>query len=161
CLTMYVLPWLRSCSGDRLDPGQASVALTGHPLLHENAVRLKDAENLLDVGAELRTGPDLEAPRAWQPDVDDPLDPARARRHHDHAIRQEHGLRNVMGDEQDRLPVGAPDLLEVHHGLLARERIQRAEWLVHHQEGRVVHESAADAHPLPHATRELERIGAL
>src|SRR5262245_17114580 len=127
---MYVLPWSRSCSEIEFPPRfpwTASVTLTRYALLHENAVRLKDAEDLLHVGAELRIGTDLQAPGPRQPDVDDPLDPSGARRHHHHAIRQEDGLRDVVRDEQDCLPIRAPDVLKIHHGLFSRERIERAE----------------------------------
>src|SRR5713226_9574896 len=46
---------------------------------------------------------------------------------------------------------------QVEAQLLARQRIDGGEWLVHEQEPRIVDQRAADADALPHADRELLR----
>src|SRR5262252_6437648 len=63
-----------------------------------------------------------------------------------------------MGDEQDRDLELSPEPQQIllHHR--ARLRIERAEGLVHQQDGRLVGERPRDADPLLHATRKLGRI---
>ena len=48
-----------------------------------------------------------------------------------------------------------PQALNVHRNLLARQRIERAERLVHQQHARSVHQRAADRHALPHAAGQF------
>ena len=63
-----------------------------------------------------------------------------------------------MGDQHDRLAIALPDPLQFHVHALARERIQRAEWLVHQQDLGVARQRTADAGALLHAARQLVRI---
>ncbi len=56
------------------------------------------------------------------------------------------------------LRVGEPQRLEVEAHLLARQRIERAERLVHQQQRRVVDQRARDRDALAHAARQLVRI---
>ena len=51
-----------------------------------------------------------------------------------------------------------PQRLQVDAHLLARERVERAEGLVHQQQRRVVDQRAHDRRALLHAARELARI---
>ena len=84
---------------------------------------------------------------------------ARARRHHADAVRQQRGLVERVGDQQDGGAGLAPQLeqLVAHQqpGLL----VERAERLVEQQQARPRHQGAGDAEPLAHAAGELRRIG--
>ncbi len=63
-----------------------------------------------------------------------------------------------MGNEQDGLAVGLPDVLELDIHALARERIERAERLVHQQHLGIARQRTADRGALLHATRQLVGI---
>ena len=65
---------------------------------------------------------------------------------------------HAVGDEQDGHAPLVPDLLEVEHQLVAGERIERAERLVHQELRRVVNERATERDALPHAAGELVRV---
>ena len=100
----------------------------------------------------------VEAARARQVDVDDLDDAARARPHHHDAVGQQHRFRNAVRDVQRRLAPFHPELLDVHRDLLARQRVERAERLVHHQHDRIMHERAADRDALTHAAGQFVRL---
>ena len=51
--------------------------------------------------------------------------------------------------------VFSQDPLEIEAHLLARQRIERAEWLVHHQKRRLVHQRAGDGDALLHAAGQF------
>ena len=53
----------------------------------------------------------LDAARPRQIDVDDLHDPPRPRRHHHHAVGEEHRLVDAVGDEQHGLPRAQPQRL--------------------------------------------------
>ena len=89
------------------------------------------------------------------------LDPPGPRRHHQHPVGQQHRLVDAVGDEQHRLARRQPQLLEVDPQLLAGQRVERAERLVHQQERRVVDQRAHDRGALLHAARELVRVAVL
>ena len=76
----------------------------------------------------------------------------RPRREDNDAVGEEHRLVDVVGDEDDRLSLGAPQLQELQLKALARQRVERAEGLVHQQHERIGGERAGDRHPLPHAS---------
>ncbi len=63
-----------------------------------------------------------------------------------------------MRHEQDGLLVLVPDTLQVEVQLVAGQRVERAERLVHEQQPRIVNERAADGDPLAHAAGEFERV---
>ena len=86
------------------------------------------------------------------------FDLSRPRRHDDDAVAQEYGLGNRMGDEQNRHLEFLPEAEQIEIHLIARKRVERAERLVHQQEGRIVQQGAADRDALPHAARQLMRI---
>src|SRR5579884_406923 len=87
--------------------------------------------------------------------------PPGPRRHDQHAVGEEHRLGNAVGDEQDRFPRGEPDPLQVAHHLVAGQRVEGAEGLVHQQQRRVVDQGAADRHALAHAPGQLPGVAAL
>ena len=63
-----------------------------------------------------------------------------------------------MGDEEGSLASLAPDAKQFGIHFLPRHEIERTEWLVHQQEGRVMDQGAADGGTLLHASRKLSRI---
>ena len=89
--------------------------------------------------------------------VVDLLDAAGARRHHDDAVGEQHRLVDRVRDEQHGLAGLHPQLFEIDAHLLARERIERAERLVHQQQRRIVDQRAHDRGALAHAAGELAR----
>ena len=86
-------------------------------------------------------------------------DAARPRSHHDDPVGQEDRFADVVRDEDDRLPRLLPESQEQQVHLVARERVERAEGLVHQEHGGVLRERAHDRGPLLHAARELARVG--
>ena len=86
------------------------------------------------------------------------LDAARPRRHHDDAVGEQHRLVDAVRDEHDGLARREPQRLEVDAHLLARQRIERAERLVHQQQRRIVDQRAHDRGALAHAAGQLARI---
>ena len=119
------------------------------------------AADAADVLAELRRVHHVERARPRQVDRRSSSDAARARRHHQHAVGEEHRLGDRMGDEDHGLAPLEPDALQLEVHLLARHRVERAERLVHQQHRRVVDERAHDRHALLHAAGELPRIAVL
>ena len=91
-------------------------------------------------------------------DVDDALDATGARRHDDDAVGEQHRLVDRVRDEQHRLVRCEPQRLEVEAHLLARQRVECAERLVHQQQRRVVDQRARNRHALAHSAGELVRI---
>src|SRR3954471_22952010 len=102
-----------------------------------------------------------EAPRPRQVNLHHVGDASRARREHYHAIAEEDRLADAVGDEDDGLVLGEPHLLQLDVHLVARQRVERAEGLVHQQQNRIVDQRAADRHALAHAARELRGVGLL
>ena len=95
--------------------------------------------------------------RPRQVDVVDPREPARPRRHDDDAVGEEDRLADVVRDEHDRLAALAPEPEQKQVHLVARERVERAERLVHQQHVRVLRQRADDRRALLHPARELAR----
>ena len=77
---------------------------------------------------------------------------------HDDARAEEHGLGDAVGDEHDRLLRLLPDAQQLKVHLLARQRIERAERLVHQDQLRIVDQRARDRGALLHAAGELVRV---
>ena len=107
------------------------------------------------VADEIRLFADLEMPSAAKLDRHDLLDLAGPRRHHDHAVRQEHRFADRMGDENDRLAFLARQQVEVEADLIARDGVERAERLVHQQEAGIVDQRPHDRGALVHAAGEF------
>ena len=82
-------------------------------------------------------------------------DAARPRRHDDKMRAEEQSLFDGMGDEEDLLPRTVPHVDEQFLHLLARQAVERAERLVHEQDGGVGGERAGDADALAHAARQF------
>src|SRR5450432_1499416 len=85
-------------------------------------------------------------------------DPPRSRRHHDDPRRQIRGLGDRVGDEDDRALLAPPELLQLLVEAVARDLVERAEGLVHHQQARLEGERAGDRDALLHPARQLPRV---
>ena len=104
---------------------------------------------------ELRRLADLEGSVARKAAVDHVIDAPGARRHHHHTGREEDGLGDRMGDEDDGLAGLVPEPQQLLVELVAHDLVERAEGLIHQQEMGVEGESAGDRGALLHAAREL------
>ena len=74
------------------------------------------------------------------------------------AVAHLHRFVDVVGDEHDRLAQRLLQAQELVLQLRARDRIDRAERLVHQHDRRIGGERTRDADPLALAARELGRI---
>ncbi|KAG0770775.1 hypothetical protein G6F22_017103 [Rhizopus arrhizus] len=70
----------------------------------------------------------------------------------------EYRFGNAVGHEQHRVAGFHPDPLQLHVHLVAGQRIQGAERLIHQQQLRVVDQGAADRGALSHPAGQLARI---
>src|SRR5215472_8749905 len=82
------------------------------------------------------------------------------RGHHEHAIGKKDRFSDVVGHVDNRLARRPPHLGKEPLHLIACQRIERRERLVHKQHRGIVSERAGDRDPLLHAAREMMRIGA-
>ena len=127
----------------------------------EDAAGEEQVGDGLDVCGEPARLLDRHVARAWQVDREDAVDPARSRGHDNDPVRQEHGFRDRVGDEDHGLPPLEPQPFDVEAHLLPRERVQGPERLVHQEERRVVDQTPADRRSLTHPPRQLERVAVL
>src|SRR5262245_40999715 len=123
----------------------------------QHAACLKNFADLGHVSDELRLAAALPAARALDLYGAVKVDAARARRHYDHPVGEEHRLLDAMSDEQHGVLDRTPHDLQVRNHLLARERIERAERLIHQEQARLLHQRAADGGALAHAARQFAR----
>jgi hypothetical protein len=130
-----------------------------HPSLATDALLVLGelAAQLEHLLLEAGLGGDVERARAGSVDPRDRADPPGASREEHDAVGQEDRLGDRMRDEHDgRLRrLGEPLQLEVH--LVARDRVERAEGLVHEQDLGVVAQGSSNGDALAHAARELPR----
>src|SRR5215475_9332106 len=112
---------------------------------------------LADVGVEWRALHDRDVARPREIDLDFFNNGCRTPAHDDHPIGQECGLTDTVGHEEYGLAIRLPDARQLHTHFIARDRVQRAERLVHEEYAGVVDESAANRYTLPHAARQLAR----
>ena len=82
----------------------------------------------------------------------------RPRRHDDDAVGERDRLFQVVGDEQHRLAVGAPQVEQQIAHDLPGLRVERAERLVHQQDFRIADQHLREADALALAAREHVRI---
>ena len=99
--------------------------------------------SLMDDVLELLRKGDVEIARARQVDLALDDDAARPRRHHEHAVGEEYRFAQIVGDQHDRDLARRMQVANDAPELFARERIERAERLVQHQELGFVNERAA------------------
>lgn len=81
---------------------------------------------------------------------------------HEDAVGEEHGLFDVVGDDQDRLDrraVSFPQLDKLAAQVLRGQHVERGEWLVHQQRVRLGDDRAGETDPLPHAAGQFLRVG--
>ena len=68
--------------------------------------------------------------------------------HHDHLVRQGHGLLLGVGDQDEGHLQIALDFLQLHHHRLAQAVVQRSQWFVQQQHGRLADQGAGQGHTL-------------
>ena len=98
---------------------------------------------------------EIERARARQIDRHDVGDPPGTRAQNHDAVGQQHGLGYRMGDEIDGLWIFLADAQQFEAHLLTRERVERAERLVHQQHARIGDKRAADRDALLHAAGQF------
>ena len=81
------------------------------------------------------------------------------RRHHHHPVRQIHRLGDIVRHVDHGLAGFPPHVGEQPLHVVAGQRVERRERLVHQQHRGIVGERARDGDPLLHAAREMVRIG--
>src|SRR5262249_2084155 len=81
--------------------------------------------------------------------------------HDKHPIRQEHRFLDAVGDEHDGFAVALPDLEQFVLQVLARQRVECAERLIHQQDLWLIGERAGERYALFHAARQFLGIEAL
>src|SRR5581483_7155356 len=123
--------WLMA---DRLLLGRDGLAIVEDELAALADLLLDQGPDLVQVLEEHRLTLDVQRPRARDVDIENGLDAARPRAHHDHPIRQEDRLVNLVGDEQHRLARGVPHLEQLLLHELARLGVERRERLVHQED---------------------------
>ena len=84
---------------------------------------------------------------------------ARVRGHDHHAVGEIHSLGHVVRHVHHRLARLPPHVRQQPLHVVAGERIERRERLVHQQHGGIVGQRAGDGDPLLHAAGEMVRIG--
>src|SRR5262249_52733309 len=88
----------------------------------------------------LLRGAHFHGSRSIEFDLPHGSDMTRALGHYDHTIRQDHCLRNRVGNEYDGLSLAAeakslaPDSQEFEIHIIACHGVERAEWSVHQQQ---------------------------
>src|SRR5580658_106156 len=122
-------------------------------------------EHLIDVIHQL--GERLALTIAWMSDVGDfeiGADVARIAAEHDDPVGQQHGLFNVVRDNEDGLRGDGfllPELEEFAAKVFGSEDIKRGEGLVHEEDFGLDDQGAGEANALTHAAGELLRISRL
>ena len=114
------------------------------------------AQLVHDVGERVVVG-DLEVARPRQVDLAPRDDPPGALAHHVDGVGEEHRLAQVVRHQHHREALLPPQVAQHAPQLLARERVERAERLVEHQQLRLVDQRAADRRALLHAAGQLPR----
>src|SRR5579859_2169018 len=142
---------LASASGPAMSVGLALAQtrlgageVAGQPLRH-----------IAPDGVELRR---RHIARPRQIDRDVGFDAPRPGAHHHDPVGEEHRLLDRMGDEDAGDAGALPYLQQLALQLLARQRVERAEWLIHEEDVGVVGEHARDRDALLHAAGELARV---
>src|SRR5690606_27028233 len=97
----------------------------------------------------------VEIPGPVERHVDDVRYLAGAGRHHHDPVGEQDGLRDGVGDEQDRLRLFVPDAEQLEAHFFPRQRVERAERLVHEERRGLGDEGPADRGALLHAAGEL------
>ena len=110
---------------------------------------------------EFRRAENLERSRTWEIDVQYFRNPARARSHDNHAVGQEHRLRDAVRDQYDCDALLPPDSQQFEVHRLARHSVERPERLIHQEDAGLMDERAANADTLSHASGEFRWVSVL
>src|SRR5205807_779119 len=82
-------------------------------------------------------------------------------RHHDHTVREQHGLFDVVRHQDDRSRLTLQDVAEPLAHLVAGDRVERRERLVERQYRLAREQRSQKRDPLAHAAPKLRRPGVL
>src|SRR4029077_20131476 len=115
----------------------------------------EQVENFANITRKLRRLAHGERARPRQLDVDHAIEPSRSWRHYHNAIGEKHRFRHAVSNEQNRHAPLVADLLEVENQLVASQRVERAEGLVHQQLAGVMDERATQRNALAHTAGEF------
>src|SRR5262245_28668298 len=158
---MARMPNIRTASSHA--NSMSAVTTTGHTILPAYRSTLSGMAGLdhfaemADQAVErlvLRHG-DMPGPREIDGEVVD--DCRRTPTHDDDTIGQERGFTDAVGHKNHRLAIGLPDTQKLDPHLVAGDRIEGTERLVHQENAGVVNERSANRNALPHAARQLTR----
>ena len=119
------------------------------------------AERLTNLGHELEVAlhlARLDVPLSRQVDGHELRDAARPRAHDDDPRREEDGLGDGVGDEDDGRAGALPDAQEFEVHALARHLVEGPEGLVHEQQGGVERQGPGDGRALLHPARKLPGV---
>src|SRR5215471_5358447 len=94
---------------------------------------------------------DMPGPREIDGEIVD--DGRRPPTHDDNTVGQERGFADAMGHENHRLAIDLPDAKKLDPHLIAGDRIEGTERLVHEENAWIVNERAANCYTLPHTAR--------
>src|SRR5881392_3845455 len=119
-----------------------------------HALLVDDANHLVSKVAEFRRLQGIESAGTSDVNPQRGAHPSRPGRHDVDDIAEEDGLVDVMSNKEDRLAVPLPEVGQQLLHDLARERVKRAEGLVHQQHLRIVRQRTGNGDSLFHATRE-------
>ena len=129
-------------------------SLGGMPLLGQGQSLFGEPLNFIPILAD-------GAAWAWDVHLDHGTNGAGARTHDEDAVRQQHGLRDVVRDQHHGVLDFGPDSQDFDIHLLAGLRIERAERLVQQQDWRVERECPRERRALLHATGQIAGIEGL
>src|SRR5439155_775411 len=115
--------------------------------------------DLFDKVVESRLAPHRSCPRSREGDPDLAKHAGRPPTDDDHAIGEEHGLLDVVGDVDDRARTAFPEAQQLVTEVVTSQLIEGRQGLVHEQDLGVDDERARQCDPLAHAARELVRVG--
>src|SRR6185312_10258592 len=93
--------------------------------------------------------------RAWQIDIDRFKDSAGIGPHNHHAVGEKHSLADAVRDEKHGFVCAHPQTLKLKVELVARQRVERTEWLIHQQQLGLLDERAADCNALSLSARQF------
>src|SRR5262245_56585479 len=127
----------------------------------QDADGLEDAGDMPSVFGEFRHIAHREPARPWQVYGDDVFDAARARRHDDNTVDEEHSCRDRMRHEHYGLARLVPESQKIDVELVARKGVESSKGLIHQQQVRIMQQCATDRDALAHAAGQVMRIHAL
>jgi hypothetical protein len=141
-------------AGRRRSPSGRSSTAGGRPGIASSARRPPPSSGTQAMSRGCRDAPGASSTAPRRPFLDDP--PGI---HHRHPVAELRDDAEVMGDEQDRQPAIAPQIVEQRQDLRLHRDVERRGRLVGDDHLGVVGQRHGDADALAHAARHLVRVG--